>query len=57
MPHPSAALFPNNPLNTAIMERIAQAVSDEISRKYLSLSMKNLRDTVVFDSQDTRRFP
>lgn len=49
------ALFPNIPLLRSIVENIAQAVSDEVSWKYFSLSMKNLRDAVVSDSQKPGR--
>jgi len=45
------ALFPNIPLLRSIVESIAQSVADQVSWKYFSLSMKNLRDAVVADAQ------
>ena len=45
------ALFPNIPLLRSVVESIAQSVADQVSWKYFSLSMKNLRDAVVADAQ------
>lgn len=45
------ALFPNIPLLRSMVESIAQSVADQVSWKYFSLSMKNLRDAVVADAQ------
>ncbi len=45
------AIFPNIPLLRSIVERIAQSIADQVSWKYFSLSMKNLRDAVVADAQ------
>lgn len=45
------ALFPNIPVLRNVVESIAQSVADQVSWKYFSLSMKNLRDAVVADSQ------
>ncbi len=44
------ALVPDIPLLTSIVGHLAQGISDVVSWKYLSLSMKNLRDAVVLDS-------
>ena len=35
----------------SVVESIAQSVADQVSWKYFSLSMKNLRDAVVADAQ------
>jgi hypothetical protein len=45
------ALFPNIPVLRSVVESIAQSVADQVSWKYFSLSMKNLRDVVVADAQ------
>ncbi len=45
------ALFPNIPLLRSMVESIAQGVADQVSWKYFSLSMKNLRDAVVADAR------
>jgi hypothetical protein len=45
------ALFPNIPLLRSMVESIAQSVADQVSWKYFSLSMKNLRDAVAADAQ------
>jgi len=42
-----AFIPPNIPLVGAMFKKIAQSVSDEVSAKYLPLSMKNFRDHTV----------
>jgi hypothetical protein len=44
------ALFPNIPVLRSVVESIAQSVADQVSWKYFSLSMKNLRDAAVADA-------
>ena len=44
------AVFPDIPFLKSIVGNIAQAVSDEVSWKYLSLSMKNLRDALMSEN-------
>lgn len=48
------AFVPKIPLVRNLVEKFAQTVSDEVSVKYLPLSMKNLRDWVVADKEGKR---
>lgn len=45
------AFVPKIPLVRNLVEKFAQTVSDEVSVKYLPLSMKNLRDWVITDEE------
>jgi len=49
------AFVPKIPLVRNLVEKFAQTVSDEVSVKYLPLSMKNLRDWVVADKEGKKR--
>jgi len=51
------AVFPDIPFLKSIAGNIAQAVSDEVSWKYLSLSMKNLRDALMAEKQKEKAQP
>jgi len=49
-----AFIPPNLPLVGSMFKKVAQTVSDEVSAKYLPLSMKNFRDRTVEWSQGSK---
>ena len=49
-----AFIPPNIPLLGAMFKRVAQQISDEVSAKYLPLSMKNFRDHTVDWAKETK---